>query len=43
MKEQRAIFEVIYRVPPGKTKAARRRKRGIIVFAELIGGMVLAR
>jgi len=41
-EEQLAIFDLISRVVPGRTKAAR-RKQAIIVLAGLIGGMVLAR
>jgi len=42
MEGQLAIIDVISRVVPGKTKAAR-RKQAVAVLAELIGGMVLAR
>lgn len=42
MEGQLAIFDVISRVVPRKTKAAR-RKQAIVVLAGLIGGMVLAR
>jgi TetR/AcrR family transcriptional repressor of nem operon len=36
------LIELITRIVPGRTKAARRR-RVIAVFAELVGAMILAR
>lgn len=42
MEEQLIIFDLLCRIVPGKTKAAK-RKHGIAVLAGLIGGMILAR
>jgi TetR/AcrR family transcriptional repressor of nem operon len=42
MQEELKLFELIARIVPGKTKAAK-RKRAIAVFAELVGAMILAR
>src|SRR3984893_1504490 len=42
MEVQLQFLYILSRVVPGRAKAARRRK-AIVVFAELIGGMILAR
>ena len=42
MQEELKLLELIARVVPGRTKAAK-RKRAIAVFAELVGAMILAR
>src|ERR1700730_59924 len=42
MEVQLQFLDILSRVVPGRTKAAR-RKKAIVVFAELIGGMILAR
>lgn len=42
MEEQLIIFDLLSRIVPGKTKAAK-RKQAIVVLAGLIGGMILAR
>lgn len=42
MEGQLEFLELLSRIVPGRTKATR-RKNAIVVFAELIGGMILAR
>jgi TetR/AcrR family transcriptional repressor of nem operon len=42
MEGQSQFFDLISRIVPGRTKATR-RKNAIVVFAGLIGGMILAR
>ena len=42
MEEQLNIFDMLSRVMPGRTKAAK-KKQAIVVLAGLIGGMILAR
>jgi len=42
VEEQLGVVELFSRIVPGKTKAAKRRQ-AIVVLAELIGGMILAR
>jgi len=42
MQEEAKLLELIARIVPGRTKAAKRR-RAIAVFAELVGAMILAR
>ena len=42
MEGQLQFLDLLSRIVPGRTKAAR-RKKAIVVFAGLIGGMILAR
>jgi TetR/AcrR family transcriptional regulator, transcriptional repressor for nem operon len=42
MEEQLVILDLFSRIVPGRTTAAK-RKRAIVAYAELIGGMILAR
>ena len=42
MQEELTLIDLLSRVVPGKTKAAR-RKQAVIALAGLIGGMILAR
>ena len=42
VEEELTIFDLLSRIVPGKTKAAK-RKQAIVVLAGLIGGMILAR
>lgn len=42
LEEQLNIFDLLSRIVPGRTKAAK-RKQAIVILAGLIGGMILAR